>query len=227
MAFANSPRRFAAALLAVACTAGLVWFGYGLNPLWPLLWLAPLPVLLLVRRSALEVALMNFAGWFLGCLSFVHYFRMLHIPWLAVLSLESVAVTAAVLLFRALLLRGSPWLALVSMPGFWTAMEYVLSRTTSAGTAGSLAYTQLRFLPILQLASVTGPWGITFAILLFSSTLATAWHLQKSACRQAHRICAAGLGLIVLATLFGTIRLAEPAMRPPVAVGLIASDLSA
>ena len=47
MAFATDYRRTVPAIIAVACTAVLVWFGTGLYPKWPLLWLAPLPVLLL------------------------------------------------------------------------------------------------------------------------------------------------------------------------------------
>lgn len=227
MASAISSRRTILALLAVACTAVLVWFGYGLNPLWPLLWFAPLPVLLLATRPARQVALIAFAGWFLGCLTYVHYFSMLQVPWPIVLSIEALLFTGAVLLYRALLLRGATWIALVSIPALWTSAEYLLSLTTSGGTAGSLAYTQLQFLPILQLASVTGPWGISFAILLFPATLATAWHLRRIAPAQARRICAAGLGALAIVLLSGVVRLAEPAVRQPVKVGLIASDIPA
>ncbi|HEU5350055.1 MAG TPA: nitrilase-related carbon-nitrogen hydrolase [Terracidiphilus sp.] len=227
MASRISAQRTGVALLAVACTAVLVWFGYGLNPLWPLMWLAPLPVLLLVRRPARQVALLAFAAWFLGCLTYVHYFRMLHVPWVVVLSMEALLFTGAVLLYRALLLRGAPWLALLSVPALWAGFEYILSHTTSGGTAGSLSYTQLHFLPVLQLASVTGPWGITFVVLLFSTTLATAWHLRRTARRQAVRIAAAGLGALAVVLLFGVVRLAEPAVRNPVKVGLLTSDISA
>ena len=41
MAFATDYRRILAALLVIACTSTLVYFGNGLNPLWPLLWFAP------------------------------------------------------------------------------------------------------------------------------------------------------------------------------------------
>jgi apolipoprotein N-acyltransferase len=107
MASAFNSRRTGLALFAVACTAVLVWFGFGLNPLWPLMWFAPLPVLLLVRRPVRQLALIAFAGWFFGCFTFVHYFSMLHIFWPVVLSLEALLFMCAVLLYRALLLRGA------------------------------------------------------------------------------------------------------------------------
>ena len=227
MAFAISSRHTGLGLLAVACTAALAWFGFGLNPVWPLIWLAPLPMLLLVQRPARQLVLFAFSTWFLGGLTYVHYFRMLHIPWVAVLSAEALLFTCAVLLYRTLLKRGAPWLALLSMPALWVSFEYIFSRTTSGGTAGSLAYTQLHFLPVLQLASVTGPWGITFVVLLFSTTLATAWHLRLTARRQAVRIAAVGLGTIAVVLFFGIIRLAEPAAQNPLKVGLLTSDIPA
>src|ERR1039457_7198071 len=52
MASALNFPRIGVALLAVASTAILVWFGYGLNPWWPLLWVAPLPVLLFAARNS-------------------------------------------------------------------------------------------------------------------------------------------------------------------------------
>ena len=40
------------ALLALASTAALVYFGNGLDPRWPLMWFAPLPVLVYALRSS-------------------------------------------------------------------------------------------------------------------------------------------------------------------------------
>ena len=52
MAFATDYRRTGSALLAVTSTAVLVWFGTGHYPRWPLLWFAPLPVLLFASRNS-------------------------------------------------------------------------------------------------------------------------------------------------------------------------------
>jgi len=82
----------------------------------------------------------------------------------------------------------------------------------------------LNFLPILQLASVTGPWGISFVVLLFPAALAIGLHLRRTAPKQALRIVGASLGAIVLVLIFGAIRLAQPAPHQLVRVGLIASD---
>ena len=42
--------------IAVAATAVLLWFGNGLDPWWPLMWFAPLPVLWFALRSSWRAA---------------------------------------------------------------------------------------------------------------------------------------------------------------------------
>ncbi|HEX4038514.1 MAG TPA: hypothetical protein VHX37_10690 [Acidobacteriaceae bacterium] len=51
MEFGGKLRGMMAALLAVAATAVLVYCGNGLEPHWPLLWFAPVPVLVYALRG--------------------------------------------------------------------------------------------------------------------------------------------------------------------------------
>src|SRR5205823_9906461 len=53
---------------------------------------------------------------------------------------------------------------------------------------GSLAYSQLAFLPFLQLASITGPWGMSFVLLLFSTAIAIWMHLRSSSRSEERRV---------------------------------------
>jgi apolipoprotein N-acyltransferase len=229
MAFAPDRRRNGAAFLAMASTAALVWFGTGLDPWWPLLWFAPLPVLLSASRSTWRgVALTASLSWLLGSLNLWHYLHGVgHAP-ASVLALffglPALVFALAVSLFRALLRRGAYWSALLGFPASWVSFEYLRSVVSVHGTAGSLAYTQLGFLPFLQLASLTGSWGMSFLVLLSSATLAIGLHLRKPSPKQAFRIAGAGLGVIAAALVFGAVRLVQ---RPPaqwVKVGLAASD---
>ncbi len=228
MAFSNDFRRYACALLAVVSTAVLVWFGTGLNPWWPLLWFAPLPVLLFASGSSrLGAALTAALAWFIGGLNVWHYLGTLHMPpWArAVLcAIPALVFAATVLLFRALLRRGAWWSALVAFPAAWVSAEYLSSFTSPHGTWGNLSYTQLNFLPVLQLASVTGPWGISFLLFLFSASLVLGLHLRTKQPKQASEIVGVGLGVFVLVLVFGGLRLGRPEPDQQVKVGLIASD---
>jgi apolipoprotein N-acyltransferase len=95
---------------------------------------------------------------------------------------------------------------------------------TPHATAGSLAYSQLKFLPFLQLASITGPWGLTFLLLCFPAGIAIGLHLRRTDPTKALRVVAAPVAAIIAVLIFGAIRLATPQFQPQVKVGLITSD---
>ena len=218
------------ASLAVLSTAALLLLGNGMNPVWPFMWVAPLPVLLLAAeaKSWRFVALPAVLSMLLGSLTMLYYLHfVLHAPiaaWLIPFSIASLLFAAGVLLFRALLHRGAIVSACIALPALWTVCEYLSSFAPTNGTAGSLAYTQLRFLPFLQLASVTGPWGITFLLLLLPSAIAAAFYLRRTKRLQATLVVGSVLALLVAVLLFGIVRLAAPESQQTIKVGLLATD---
>lgn len=229
MAFVHK-RPMLATILAVLSTAALLLVGNGMNPVWPLMWVAFIPVLLLSAettswRVAAGAAALSIL---IGNLSMLHYLHfVLHLPvlaWLIPFSIASLLFAAGVLLFRGLLHRGAVFSAVIALPAFWTVCEYLASLAPTNGTAGSLAYTQERFLPILQVASITGPWGITFLLLLFPSAVVSGLYLRRR--RLSHAVSVVGWAFAVLAgaVLFGAIRLAAPNPQQSVRVGLLDTD---
>ena len=222
-------RRLLTALAAVLSSALLLWFGTGLNPLWPLLWFAPLPLLLFASRALWWAAgIAACAAWFLAMLSFWHYMVVvLQVPVVAFVSIFGIAsllFAADVLLYRALLVRRRYWSAVLAFPAAWVSIEFVNNVTSPHGTAGNLAYTQLRFLPFLQLASITGPWGISFLLLLFSAAIATGAYMFQRSRPHAWRIPAICSGVIALVLILGWVRLSKADPDPIVTVGMIATD---
>jgi apolipoprotein N-acyltransferase len=228
MGYAPSFKTALMALLAAAATAVLLWFGNGLDPWWPLMWFAPLPVLWFsLRHSWWMTALTAAAAWLAGSLSLWGYFHLMGLPfaaWLGIFGAVALVAAGAVLLFRALVLRGAWWSALVAFPAVWVTLEFVRNLTTPHATAGSIAYTQLKFLPFLQLASITGPWGMSFLMLCFPAAIAIGLHLRETA-PKALRIVATTLGVLAAVLIFGTVRLAMTPRSPAVKVGLITSDV--
>lgn len=224
-------RKASCAVLVLACSFLLIWFGNGLNPIWPLMWFAVLPVLWFALRSSWwTTALIAVLSMMLGGLNMLHYLHgVLGIPvsvWIGIYAAGGIGFGVAVLLFRALALRGAIWSAVVALPAFWVSMEYSRLLTTPHGTAGSLAYTQLKFLPYLQLASITGPWGMSFFLLLFQSAIAIGIYLWPTERRQAIRVMGMSLVSMAAILLFGAIRLETPRGQT-IRVGLIASDARA
>src|ERR1700733_4322779 len=113
---------------------------------------------------------------------------------------------------------------MLSPPSAWVSYEYILNVLWPHGTGGSLSYTQLKFLPFLQVASLTGPWGMTFLLLLFPAMITTALFLRQTNRERAVRIIARGAAIFGCVMLFGAVRLGRQSQTQTVKAGLIASD---
>jgi apolipoprotein N-acyltransferase len=61
------------------------------------------------------------------------------------------------------------------LPAAQVTVEYVLHLILPLGTFFSIAYTQSMNVPLLQVMSVTGLWGVTFLVLWSASTANYAW----------------------------------------------------
>ena len=227
MAFGVKLLSVVEATLACAATATMMYFGSGLNPVWPLMWVAPLPVLwFATRRGRWSAALVAGIASLAGALTYWEYFRALGLPavaWLGSFGVAALVFALAVVLFRALLLRNRVASAVLAFPAAWVTFEYVRNLLWPHGSASSLAYSQLHFLPFLQLASLTGPWGMTFVLVLFPAGLAAAWQLRKEV-RTASRVLLFTVGTVGAVLIFGSVRLAMPQPGPEVRVALVASD---
>src|SRR5689334_13263277 len=108
-------------IAGILATAVLAFFGTGLTPFWPLLWLAPVPVLLLATGlRPFHAFLVAVLAWFLGELNQWTYFtQVLGIPLPIVIlffALPAVMFGLGVLFTRTFLLRQSPILATLALP---------------------------------------------------------------------------------------------------------------
>jgi apolipoprotein N-acyltransferase len=216
------------AVAVFTSTVVLVWFGNGLTPWWPLMWFAPLPLLWFSLRTRWwSAALMAACAWLAGSVNLLEYFRSLGIPfwvWLADFGGTALIVATGVLLFRALVSRRAVWTGMVALPAFWVSVDWLRYWLTPHGTSADLAYTQLDFLPFLQLASATGPWGMSFLLLLVPAAAAVVLYLRAREPQRATRVACVVAGLMLAVLGFGTLRLNEPGQRQTAKVGLVASD---
>jgi apolipoprotein N-acyltransferase len=220
---ANSFARVIVIVCAIALTAGAYFVSSGLHRLWWPVWLAPLPVLLLAPRlrawQAFAVALV--ARSFAATFNFWHYVRdIVQFPiWLVVVTIlvPAASFALAVVFYRGLLRKGNLWLALLAFPVTVVAAEYLFS--LSQGTFLNTGYTQLENLFVLQLAAVTGLWGISFSVNLLAAALAalvspsTKPRLPMAAALTAFYVCVLCYGIVRLYT--------TPQASSSVLVGLV------
>ncbi|MFZ0636342.1 MAG: nitrilase-related carbon-nitrogen hydrolase [Candidatus Acidiferrales bacterium] len=219
---------FALAALALIASSAALYLGTGLRPHWWLEWVAPIPVLLLAPRVSRCLAFgVALAAWAAGALNEWQYVTVLKIPLgvvLLIVLVPAVVFAADVLVYRGFL-RTSPWRAALIFPSIWVFYEFASESLSPHSTAGNISYSQMNFLPVLQLASVTGIWGISFCVLLFASTVSVL--LSADDHREEKRRLAIAVGFVLLVVLgFGTWRLhSTPPTQNTVVVGLLASDL--
>jgi len=107
------------------------------------------------------------------------------------------------------------WLTLV-YPAAATAMDFFSSGSSPFGTFGAGAYSQRDFLPVMQIASVTGLWGITFVISWFASLANHVWQNGFKLDRLA-RTSAGVLAIILILGLGRTLLAPQPEQTAQIA----------
>jgi apolipoprotein N-acyltransferase len=194
--------------------------------IWPLAWLAPAPLLAVAFESSARVtALTSFIAVFLGSAG-VWEMQTAVLPIALVVGLhavEALIATIVVLQVRRTVERIRHWICVFAFPAWAVALSYLFSRIAPDGTMGSPAYTQVDFLPLIQVASLVGLSGITFLVTLLPSGLALAWHHRRDP-RRAIACVALPVVLLLPALTYGWMRLARPWNGRPVRVGLAATD---
>jgi len=169
--------RVVVGVIAALGSAALFYFGTGFAPMAALAWLAPLPVLFMAPRvPPTAAAVMAFFGYFLGTVNEWGFFLHSHDEPLS-LGLTVAGGCALVfmlltLVFRGLILRGRPVLAVLAAPALWTGALSLVVRYSPTGILGTPATGQTALPMLIQTASVTGFLGIEFLVLLVPCVLA-------------------------------------------------------
>src|SRR5712692_5432132 len=174
-------------------------------------WLAPFFLLRFMRTSRTRLGLTGV--WLATALAMLFSFYSLQLltPLLIVVGLLfSTVLTLPYLLDRLV----APRLSLVSgvlasllFPLSRVAGEYLISFTPAFGSVFSLAYTQYGNLPLLQIISVTGIYGVSFLIAWFASVGNWIWE-QGFVWPRIRAVTLLYGGLLALVLLGGSLRLA-------------------
>jgi apolipoprotein N-acyltransferase len=207
----------------------LFYLGTGLHPICWLLWVAPVPVLMIAARLRAGVAfLLAAVTWLIGEMNQWNYLSHgieLPLPIIMfVLLVPAIAFGLGILFVRSFLRRGSLFRVALALPVYWVAYEYLTEIGSPHSTFGNLAYTQMNALPIIQVASLTGIWGISFLVFLFAGTIAVLLGGAGESGRR--RMLAITVAAVVCAVfLYGGWRLRSNPPAPSVMVTLIAKDV--
>ena len=242
-----------APLLALASAVLLLIAFPSFNQPWAA-WVALAPWLILLRRASSRSAfLWSFligALFFLGSMWWLIHVTLL--GWLLLTAYQALYFG----LFGWLVVLGwsasaggrgrekrrlgadRPWgqaYAFAGIPAIWVALEYARSHLLSGLGWNLLAYSQAPQLHFIQLADLTGAWGVSFVIVLANAALAemadaVVWTRGKRTVdrlafqRATMHVTVAILVLLVI-TGYGSWRLATMAGEPAVRVTVIQGNI--
>ena len=217
-----------AAVLAMTSAALLILAFPSFNQSWAA-WIALVPWLLFLRGATPRAALLwssligfvfflasmwwlihvTVAGWLILCAYLALYFGAF--GWLvtALATRRKDQATGRTRWGR----REFIWL----VPAVWVASEYARSRVLSGLGWNLLAYSQTTRLQLIQIADVTGVWGVSFVVVLVNVVIADMLHAvswrkgrraeDHAALPQATSRLTAGLIVWLLALAYGAWRL--------------------
>lgn len=171
-----------------------------------LAWVSLVPLLLVLLRVP-TVAGVLYLTWF----GVIH--TMITSFWLGTFSLVTLQlVTVVYLVLFALFSRVVMWVihrrgdrAVWIFPLLWVVFDYLRSTGFAGYPWGMIGTTQYRFLPVIQIAEITGVWGVTALVVLVNAAIAQAI-LSPERWIRPISIAAGCVGAILL---FGAFRIAR------------------
>lgn len=240
---ARTDRAATLVCIAVAALSGSMWVLSSADfDIWPLAWIAMVPLLWLIERAPSRRRAW-FYGWLAGlaCNAFGFYWitelmtRHAAMPWilgLAALLLLAGYQALVFMLFAAAVrgvrrhsreILGRPLPMVLLAPLAIVAFEILVPFIFP----WYLAISQARVPPVIQIAELTGPVGISFVIVAISGGLYDALFESE---RRRRLMCAGGAaGLLAAVLVFGYVRLhqldEERAQAPHLTVGLVQSNI--
>ncbi len=194
-----------------------------------LAWVALVPMFAaavqLPPRAALGWAWLGGTVFFLGLLRWLdHTFRLYSaIPW-PLTWLPIAALAAYCGLYFGLVSLGMAWLArrrgrgwaLAAAPALWVAGEWVRGWLMGGFPWGLIGYSQYSVLPVIQVAELTGVYGVSFVVVAVNAAIAGMLVLPR---RRALAGAVASGFLLAAALIFGLARLGAPS--PPARESLV------
>lgn len=93
--------------------------------------------------------------------------------------------------------------ALFVAPVLWTTLEFIRSYALTGFPWASLGYSQYKFLPFIQIADITGIYGISFLLMAINGAIADIFLIKKRiVVRPLYPLMPTVVGFIVLFTVF-------------------------
>ncbi len=223
--------------LRLALLAGILfWLSGPPVGIWPLAWVALAPLIVSIWRAkhARQAAWRGYLfGWaYLGPVWYWVGFTIVGwtsspIGWLAWFGLTLVlalfyAIFAAAAWFLSRRTEGKT--RMFGIAALWVVMEWARTLGPVSMPWAQLSYTQYHFLPVVQIADITGAYGVSFLLILVSAAAAHFWEYGREDGGK-DPLWMAGM-LAVMVCLYGTARMQQHDRGTPLVVADMQTGIS-
>ena len=150
---------------------------------YPLAWIAIVPLLVSLHgknpKTSFFLGMLTGSIYFIGTIYWVSHSMYVYGNLPAVLSLLVLILLCLYLalytgIFSMLFnfLSGKPGMpVLFAVPALWVSLEFLRTYALTGFPWSVLGYSQYKFLPIIQVADITGVYGISFLVVAFNAAI--------------------------------------------------------
>ena len=212
--------------------------------LYPLAWVALAPFLVSVYgmspRNAFRAGFFMGVPYFFGTQYWIyhsinHYGGIPLLPSLAIVLLLSFYMSLYTAAFASLFsykMSRSKLPAMLLAPLLWVCLEYLRSYALTGFPWSSIGYTQYKFLPVIQIADMTGVYGVSYLVVAVNGALADIFIARRRKRRMPlFSLTPTATGGVVLAAailgilLYGHMRLNEKRPGAAMRVGIVQGNI--
>lgn len=210
LSLSNTMARSIVCLISGAALA----LAYPYPNIWILAWIAPSALLINLKPAGIRTSALY------GLLFGVGFFGV-HLYWISTFGLialialtlfQSLFIILFAIIANLMMRHGDRWATLLSVPALWVCIEWLRSLGMFGFTWGDLGYSQYKFLPGIQIASIGGVWAVSYLLILFSTAIMDLYESVRMRLDGWHSFSAfVPIVLITAASIgFGYIRLNHP-----------------
>jgi apolipoprotein N-acyltransferase len=159
--------------------------------LFPVAWVALVPFLISLydkgSKQAFRAGMVLGVPYFFGTLYWI-YHSINHYGGVSLIGSVAIVVllclylslyTAVFALLFSATIRRTKLPALLLAPVFWVVLEFLRSYIFTGFPWSSIGYSQYKFLGIIQIADITGIYGVSFLVVAVNGALADIFLLKK------------------------------------------------
>lgn len=203
-------------------------------------WVALVPLLLACgQKSAKKAAKLGFVCGLAFYAAILYWINIAvttygHLPIVVSICIFIILIAYMAVYFAALCFlmrlgekKGVP--SVLSLPFLWVSLEYIRSFLLTGFPWANLGYSQYRILPLIQIADITGVYGISFLVVLGNVVfyLLLKGFVKSRGEKGGYPLCSGilFLSLMTLVFIYGSIRLSHSEPGEAIKVALIQGNI--